>query len=180
MMRHILIGAVWLAVLGGAAAPAAAQQEEQQAQPPQVDLEELGFMSGCWHGSFVQDSVEGTIEEHYTTPSLNFMLGTTRYMLGRETIQYELTVIRRDPNGTVALVPYPSGVMAPRAFMLTQMVEQMAVFENPANEFPKRIIYWLAPPDELHARADNGAGTDGTEWLLQRAACPPQQPEGGP
>ena len=40
-------------------------------------LHDLAFMSGCWTGP---DANGATIEEHYTTPSNNLILGTTRYL----------------------------------------------------------------------------------------------------
>ncbi len=52
-----------------AAAPASAQH---------TDLSGLSFLTGCWAGPFAGGA--GTMEEFYTSPSSNLMLGTTRYM----------------------------------------------------------------------------------------------------
>lgn len=162
-MKRILI----LILTSLVAAPAAAQEA---ALPPPFALDELSFMAGCWEGPFVRDSLEGTMEEHYTTPSENFILGTTRYIINGVTVEYELAVIRRDATGRVALVPYPGGAIG-TPFLLTTVADQTAIFENPGNEFPKRVIYRLTQDGRLHARIDTGAGTDGLEWWLSRAEC---------
>lgn len=153
-------------LLCGGASRAAAQEAEQ----PRFTLDQLAFLAGCWEGPFMQDSVEGTMEEHYTTPTENFILGTTRYIIDGRTIEYELAVIGRDETGRVALVTYPGGAMG-MPFMLTGVVDGTAIFENPGNRFPKRIIYRRTREGRLHARIDSGVGTDGVEWWLSRAAC---------
>jgi hypothetical protein len=162
-MKRILI--LILAVVGTSSATA-----QEAGPPPQFALDQLAFVAGCWEGPFVRDSLEGTMEEHYTTPSENFILGTTRYIINGITVEYELAVIRRDPSGRVALIPYPGGAIG-TPFLLSAVADQTAIFENPGNEFPKRIIYRLTRDDRLHARIDAGVGTDGAEWLLSRAEC---------
>jgi len=152
-------------VCGGASRAAA-----QEAAPPAFTLDQLAFMAGCWEGPFSQDSVEGTMEEHYTSPSENFMLGTTRYLIDGRTVEYELAVIGRGENGRVAFVTYPGGAMG-LPFTLTQVVGNTAIFENPDNDFPKRVIYRRTPEGGLHARIDAGVGTAGVDWWLSPAAC---------
>lgn len=142
--------------------------------PPTLDG--LDFMSGCWEGSF---SSEGVIEERYTPPSVNLMLGTTRYLVGDRAVQFEFTAIRTNDQGEVELHPAPGGRPSPHAFTLTalnQGPEPGAVFEAPANEFPKRIVYRRIPgtPDTLVARIDNGAGAEeAQEWRMAAVACAP-------
>ncbi len=160
-MRYLIL---ILAVVGTSRAAA------QEAEQPRFTLDQLAFLAGCWEGSFARDTLEGTMEEHYTTPSENFILGTTRYIINDITVDYELAVIRRDPSGRVALIPYPSGAMG-TPFLLSMVADQTAIFENPGNDFPKRIIYRLTQDGRLHARIDSGAGTDGVEWWLSRAEC---------
>jgi hypothetical protein len=135
----------------------------QQGEVPQ--LGRLSFMSGCWIG----EAGEGTmIEEHYTTPSENLMLGTTRYLSGGRTISFELTTIRRDSTG-VSLTPYPNGT-ASDAFRLTRLDDRTAVFENPEHDFPQRITYRQAAEDSLAARVENPGGRV-MEWQMTRARC---------
>lgn len=165
-MRTLFACMILLLLAVGDTSSATAQEAEQQ----QFALDQLAFLAGCWEGRFVRDTLEGTMEEHYTTPSENFILGTTRYIISGITVEYELAVIRRDPSGRVALIPYPGGAIG-TPFLLSLVVDQTAIFENPGNEFPKRIIYRLNQDGRLHARIDAGVGTDGPEWWLSRAEC---------
>lgn len=142
-----------------------------QAPPSMHDLD---FMSGCWEGSFGDG---GTIEEHYTTPSDNLMLGTTRYLVDGRAVQFELTSIRVDAEGTVFLLPRPGGTPSAHEFRLTETAMEggpMAVFEAPANDFPKRIVYRRAEGTrlELIARIDNGPESEqAQEWRMTAASC---------
>lgn len=141
----------------------------QSARAP--GLEDLAFMSGCWEGPFSSRGRTGVIEEHYTSPSANVMLGTTRYLIEGRAVQFELTVIRADSAG-VNLIPYPGG-RASDAFRLTDGQGARAVFENPEHDYPKRIIYFMDGEDVRVARIDGGPeDTGGSEWRMKRAACP--------
>jgi hypothetical protein len=160
-MYRLSAGWVLAGILG--AAPVAVAQSG-------LSLEDLSFMTGCWEGAFERNGATGTIEEHYTTPSANVMLGTTRYLLRGEAIQFELTVIRKEIGG-IALTPYPRGRKSEDSFYLRRIVERTAYFENPEHDFPKRIIYRLAPDGALHARVDAGEGTGGSEWRMMPAEC---------
>ncbi len=140
--------------------------------PP--SLADLAFMSGCWEGGF---GGGGIIEERYTPPSENVMLGTTRYLRGARAVQFELTAIRIDAEGAVTLRPYPGGEASPHAFRLTSVDRSdtpSAVFEAPDNDFPKRIVYRRDPADPatLIARIDNGEGSqEAQEWRMTAAPC---------
>lgn len=130
-------------------------------------LEAVAFMAGTWCSSGGPDAT--VIEEHYTSPSANLVLGTTRYLRGGTTVGYEVTRIEMDSTGVV-LTPAPSG-QAPVPFPLVEASPGSAVFENPDHDFPVRIEYrrrW----DTLVARATGGDG-EGPEWRM--TPCPPAQ-----
>jgi hypothetical protein len=134
-------------------------------------IEDLRFMSGCWHGTFESEKGAGTIEEHYTDPASNLMLGTTRYLRGGEAVEFEFSAIRRDDRG-VWLTPYPGGVASPDAFRLTSVEGGRAVFEAPEHDYPKRILYRRDADGTLNARIDAGADDPaGSEWRMTPAPC---------
>lgn len=143
------------------------------AQAPPT-LADLAFMSGCWEGGF---GAGGVIEERYTPPSENVMLGTTRYLRDGRAVQFELTTIRVDADGAVGLRPYPGGEPSPHTFRLTHAdsgPDATAIFEAPENDFPKRIVYRLDPaePGTLIARVDNGADREeAQEWRMTLSPC---------
>ena len=131
-------------------------------------LAELAFMAGCWRGL----SGDGaTIEEYYTAPTENLMLGVTRYTRGGRVISYEFSTIAREDTAIV-LTPRPVG-QEPAPFRLTRLDSASAVWENPAHDFPRLIAYRRGAGDSLVARIE-GPGRDGKrsfEWRMGRATC---------
>lgn len=146
--RSVFLALAALAVLVPDAATAQA--------PP---LSDLSFMTGCWG--------DGTLEEHYTTPSANIMLGVSRYLRAGVTRDYEFSRIERS-DSAVVLTPHPKGT-ASVGFRLTSLADQTATFENPAHDFPQRIIY-RRDGALLVARIESMAG-EGQEWRMSARAC---------
>ncbi len=132
-------------------------------------LDDLAFLSGCWEGPL---SRGGAIEEFYSAPSDNLIVGTTRYLRDGHTVMFEFSSIVHDSSGIV-LWPYPRGHKSADGFRLTSVDGHGAVFEAPEHDFPKRISYIIESPDVRIARIDDGAdGGQATEWRLTRASCP--------
>jgi len=136
---------------------------------PAGRLAELGFMAGCWEGTFQAERGSGTIEEHYTAPSDNLMLGTTRYILEGRTVMWEFSKLE-ESDGEVVLTPFPRGERSEHDFKITSSSEYEVLFEAPEHDFPKRISY-RRDDESLIARIDDG--TDGLvdEWEMKPAPC---------
>lgn len=133
-------------------------------------LGDLAFLAGCWSGSLGDES--GVMEEFYTVPSENLILGTTRYLRKGTAIQYEFTRIEKIDSG-IRMVPYPGGEPSQDAFRLTSLRNGVAIFEAPEHDYPKRIIYRANRDGTRTARIDAGAGDPkGQEWELQPVDCP--------
>jgi hypothetical protein len=160
-MRAALAATVVLALLVGAVAATPG------AVPPPT-LANLAFLAGCWRGP---SGSGATIEEYYTAPADNLMLGLSRYTEGGRVTSYEFTTIARE--GTeIVLTPRPSG-QRPVPFRLTRLDSAGAVWENPAHDFPTLIAYRRDPGDTLVARIE-GPGREGrrsVEWRMVRAGC---------
>lgn len=150
-----------LPLLLGAPAPAPFRDA-----PP--TLADLAFMAGCWRGP----SGEGTtIEEYYTAPAENLILGVSRYTKGARVTSYEFSTIARE-GAEIVLTPRPSG-QEPAPFRLTRLDSTGAVWENPAHDFPTLISYRPGPGDSLIGRIE-GPGADGRrsmEWRMGPATC---------
>ena len=138
-------------------------------QAGRLELDGLAFLAGCWLGTFGTD---GTMEEFYTTPSRNIILGTTRYVRGGVAVQYEFTRIEYRA-GEVVMTPYPGGQPSEDEFTLTSLTESEAVFESPQHDYPKRIIYRGNADGSRTARIDGGVDDpEPTEWILHPVSCP--------
>lgn len=131
-------------------------------------LEPLRFMAGCWRGPAGGGKL---IEEHYTTPSENLILGMTRYTRGGVATGYEFSTITWK-DSAIVLTPRPDG-QTPVPFGLTVLEKDRAVWENPRHDFPTRIVYRRVAPDTLVARIEGPAagGTASDEWRMGRVGC---------
>jgi len=167
--RLVGVGAPLLALslalaFGLSLAPASGAATSSERLPP--SLSQLSFMSGCWRGA---SAGGGTIEEFYTTPSANLILGATRYLRGGRAVDFEFAMITQEDSGIV-LIPHPKGVRSPARFPLKELQAGRATWENLAHDFPKRIIYRRDSSGELVARVE-GDGGQGQEWRMRRVDC---------
>lgn len=156
-----LLAALLTVALAADAAPGAAQE-------PVPSLSAFSFMAGCWRGPAGKGAV---IEEYYTPPAENVMLGVTRYVREGRVTDYEFTRIERTDTAVI-VTPYPKG-QSPVPFRVTRIHPDAATWENPAHDFPRLIAYRMAGDDTLVARIE-GPGKEGTrslEWRMTRASC---------
>src|SRR5688572_5369243 len=80
-------------------------------------LADLGFMAGCWRGA---SGDGGTIEEYYTPPTENLILGLSRYLRQGRVTSFEFTTIAARGDSDLVLTPRPSG-QTPADFNLTKL-----------------------------------------------------------
>lgn len=132
-----------------------------QAAAPAPDLSWLaGYWLDCSRGR--------EASETWSDPRAGLMVGhTVTLRNGRS--GFEFARITRLQDGTLAYVAQPAGA-APTPFRLIESGPQRAIFANPANDFPHRILYQRAG-DVLTARIE-GANDDETrsvEWNFNKA-----------
>ena len=135
------------------------------------ELDDLAWMAGSWCG--VTDR-GATQEELWMPPKGGMMLGLHRDVApsGRSAFEY----LRIEDQGDKIVYQASPGGRPPTPFTLVETGEHSAVFENPENEFPKRILYSLAPDGALIARIE--AGDRAISWRWQReASCEPPATE---
>jgi hypothetical protein len=122
-------------------------------------------MEGRWSGT--KDGV--AIEEHWTSPSGDALLGMNKTVKGERMVEFELLRIVGTPDG-VAYLASPQGKPA-TPFKLVELAEKKVVFENKEHDFPQRILYWLDESGAMHARIEGprGGKTVGMEWIWTKA-----------
>jgi hypothetical protein len=136
-------------------------------------LDDLAFMAGCWRGEFANGAA---LEEIYTAPSANLILGLSRFFRGDQVVQHEFSRITADSTG-IALLPFPGGVPSEHAFRLTALTPGSATFEAPEHDFPKRIHYTAAADGSLMARIDGGTDESrAQEWRMRPLPCGQTEP----
>lgn len=133
------------------------------------DFSKLKFISGCWAG----EPGDGTlVEESWTAPSDNLFLAVTRYLKKNEATNWEFTRIEKSDSLT-AFIAQSKGE-APDTFALKTLIDEVAIFENPLKEFPKRIMYRLTSDGSLIVRLedDSPIGERDFEVRLRHVKCP--------
>ena len=138
------------------------------AMPTQSDpLSQVKWLAGCWELS----RGNRTTLEMWMPPAGGVMLGSSRTVVGgvpREWEQVRLSV--RD--GHVIYTANPSG--QPMAeFVAAAITDSGFTVENPAHDFPQRIIYQRRGADSLVARIEGttSSGPRVVDYPLRRARC---------
>ena len=189
MIRRPCAGAgraALLAVLLGALPPAAAAQaggELGAAEPSggapaaespvadtlpsgAVSVADLAWLAGSW--GFEEDGRR--YEEHWTAPDGGTMLGMSRTVAGGRTVAHEfLRIDERD--GRLVYTAWPSG-QATASFTSVEVEAGRVVFENPAHDFPTRVIYERRPDGSVLARVEGLRDGEpaGSDFPLERRA----------
>ena len=131
-------------------------------------LAPLSFMSGCW------EMRQGpmTVEEQWNKPSGETMLGLSRTLKQGKTVFSEFMRIER--RGTeFYYIPRIGTKAEPVAFKMTKISAAEVIFENPAHDFPQRILYRATPEGGLYARiegADKGKPRH-EDFPMKRTDC---------
>lgn len=130
-------------------------------------LDQLGWLAGCW------TSHEGgrQIDEQWMKPLGGTMMGMSRTVAGGRTVESETLVIRQAGDG-ITYIAKPSG-QPEASFTLTAAGPDEVRFENPAHDFPQRIMYRLLPDGSLRARVEGtrDGKVRGIDFPMQRAMC---------
>lgn len=141
----------------------------QAGSPPAAKprLDALTWLAGHWR----LEEGGRRVDEQWMAPAGGLMMGMARTVVAGKLREYEFTVLRQDENGDIFYVANPSK-QRETAFKLTSLTPDAAVFENPAHDFPQRIIYARRSDGSLLA-AIEGPGRDGkprrVEYAFQRA-----------
>jgi hypothetical protein len=150
MMRLLLAAAVIGSLFGGGR------------QPPKPTLNDLAWIAGSWVGT--SRGIE--MEEHWTAPKGNSMIGVHRDVAKGRTVSFEFLRIEQQGDQVVYLAS-PGGRSPATPFPLKEVSGARVVFENPTHDFPQRIIYWKDGND-LRARIEgtmNGRpGSEEWRW----------------
>jgi hypothetical protein len=114
-----------------------------------LSLADIGWLAGDWEMS------AGTrcVEEHWTTPSSNLLVGMSRTVEGGRTTSFEFVRIEARADG-IYYVAQPSG-RPPVDFKLASDVASELVFVNPGHaDHLKRIVYRRQADGGLTARIE--------------------------
>jgi Domain of unknown function (DUF6265) len=153
-LKRLLLITV-LAICGLASSLSPAIRAVQSDQPAQTfKIEDLAWLSGDW------ETAPGRmqIDEHWSKVAGDSLIGMSRTVAGGKTVFFEY--LRIETRGTdIYYVAHPKARTPGTDFKLVRLRGQEAIFENPAHDFPKRIIYRKNGDGTLTARVE-GNGTE--------------------
>lgn len=134
--------------------------------PPSVA--QVGWIAGCWELS----AGSRRIDEQWMAPRAGLMLGVSRTVVGDSLREYEqVALFARGGRLVYAATP---ARQAPAEFESIAVSDSAVIFENPAHDFPQRVIYRRHGADSLVARVEGlrGGRLRGSDYPYRRVACP--------
>ena len=126
-------------------------------------LAQVAWLAGCWQA----DGGEAGSVEQWMAPAGGAMLGMGRTVKAGRMSTFEFMQIREAATGGgIEFHAMPAG-QAPATFPAKAVSAGEVTFENPAHDFPQRIVYWKDGND-LRARIEgtmNGKpGSEEWRW----------------
>lgn len=164
MTRPTVMLVAWLAVM--AAIPISLDAGAEQQAPTASTLPT--WMVGCWAG----EQAGERFHERWIAADSATLLGVSHTVKAGKMTAFEfLRVVPK--NGKATYVAQPGGA-PPTEFVATSQTAARIVFENPAHDFPKRVIYERSGTDRLTASIDGGTtGSQRIEFAMARERCEP-------
>lgn len=148
-LKTLWLGAS-LMIFGLAPTPSPTIWAMQSEKPTQTfKIEDLTWLSGDW------ETAPGRmqIDEHWTKVAGGSLIGMSWTVVGGKTVFFEYLRIEARGDG-IYYVAHPKARTPGTDFKLTRLTGQEAVFENPAHDFPKRVIYRKNGDGTLTARVE--------------------------
>jgi hypothetical protein len=116
---------------------------------PVSDINRLSWMAGCW----MQVRANGRVDEQWMAPGGGVMIGMSRTRQGRQAARIRVLRIAPGADGKLGFIADPSG--QPEAtFPLKEITDDSVVFEDPAHDFPQRILYKRVDDNTIIARIE--------------------------
>ena len=104
-------------------------------QAPAPSVKDVAWIGGCWE--FSRNTRH--VAENWMPPEGGTMMGVSRTVNNGKTTEWEFLIIREGATG-LEYVAKPSK-QAETVFTSTHVSGTEVTFENPAHDFPKKIIY---------------------------------------
>jgi hypothetical protein len=128
-------------------------------------VDELAWLAGSWR----LERSGTTIEEHWLPPAGGMLLGVSRTVRADGGVEFEFLRIAEHEGG-LAYLASPEGRPA-TPFRLVELEGSRATFENPANDFPSRLVYERAGETltaTISGTIDGAPRSLAFEWRLVR------------
>jgi len=133
-------------------------------------IDDLAWIAGCWE--LKRPERQTVITEQWMAPAGGAMIGMGRTLRAGKMTEFEYVRIVDDGN-SVNYIAKPSVNKEETPFKLVKWSAVEVVFENPAHDFPQRIMYRKQGDDRLDARIEGtmGGKSSGIDFPMQRTKC---------
>ncbi len=122
-------------------------------------LASMTWLAGAWQGK----AWGGTFRAYYSTPDGGKVVGRSQ-LLKDDKISFHEFEVFEVLGKSLTLQPYPGGKPAASLVFNTKASSaKRAVFENPKNDYPKRIQYERADDKRLVIKLSNPGQKDGKQ-----------------
>ena len=118
------------------------------AQNAETDFIKLRAITGTWS----METKRGMVYEHWYDKDDSTLLGKSYKLNGSDTVLLEEVQLIRKATG-IFYIPVVQGQNdgQPVVFTLVNTDKETYIFDNPAHDFPQRIIYQLPKNEQMHA-----------------------------
>lgn len=134
-----------IAVAGLVAAGTAVVMAGEETSAAKASVADLAWLAGEW----TSDEHGMAFDEHWLAPRGDSMFAVSRMVANGTTKMCELSAIEQTADGLVfrirhfskALEPWRMDADGPMTMKLAASKENEVVFEDPARDFPRRVVY---------------------------------------
>lgn len=130
---------------------------------PEQVLKSLGWLEGRWRGPTGEGE---SFEAIYSSPDGGVILSINKSFAGEQVtfVEFERFEVA---DGKVVMTPFPDGQRACTFTLIEHdAAARRAVFANPKNDFPSRIVYERVEQDGLRIHVEGTQGGQPMKLLL--------------
>lgn len=132
-------------------------------------IENLSWISGCWQSE--NKEKKSSVSESWTPVAGESMLGVSRTIRGGKLADFEYLRIVQDDKG-IFYIAKPKANPEETSFKLTKLSGTEAIFENPAHDFPQKIIYRVEGTTLIARVEGNNKGKPmGFDFKMSKIKC---------
>lgn len=131
-------------------------------------VESLAWLAGCWQA----ENGDAGSGEHWLPPAGGTMFGVSRTVKKGKTVEFEFVQLRTNAEGKLVFIALPSG-QKETTFVASSITASSVTFENPAHDFPQKVIYRLQSESRLLARIEGlrDGKVRGVDFPMRRISC---------
>ncbi len=128
-------------------------------------FKQLFALEGLWK----TETRKGPLYERWVKTSNKTMHQKSYRVKDADTIRLESVLLQLEEEGIFYIPTVPDqNNSEPVRFKLSSAENNSFIFENPAHDYPKRVVYNIVSADSIYAYTDAGADTKRSNFYYQK------------